>query len=552
MYTEHFHLREEPFSITPDPAFVYMSPRHREALGHLLYGTGRHGGFVQLTGEVGTGKTTIVRTLLAQDLDGVDAAVILNPRQSEHEFLASICDELHIPYPAGASQKTLVDTLNAHLLDAHRNGRRTVLIIDEAQNLNRDVLETVRLLTNLETHKDKLLRIMLVGQPELAELLARDDLRQVAQRITARFHLTALQPRETREYIAHRLRTAGGDPRLFDDAAMRRVHQLSGGTPRLINIICDRALLGAYAAGETAVSREMVDRAAVEALGEQGLKLPRRLPEWALPAALTATILLGAVLLWPGSKPVPLTATERAQGTAAAAVAVEDPASPAPPAAPEPQPHAGPGPAPAAGQPAGSAPLQGLAGRLTELAALWSVPPPAPSSDYCQAIAAHGLRCYRARGDWSLLRSLNRPAILTLGSGADERHVLLTGLDGDIATLIDADGRPARRSLSALDSAWNGDFLMLWKPEVRQALIGPDSRGEPVRWLRAKLDRIAGRPLGEAGSDRYDEALMRQVAAFQRSRALDIDGLVGTQTMIALNDADPDSGGPRLRQRGEH
>jgi len=160
-----------PFSITPDPAYLYMSPRHQEALGHLLYGTGQYGGFVQLTGEVGTGKTTIVRTLLSQKLDNVDVAVILNPRQNEQEFVASICDELHIAYPKNATLKALVDALNAHLLEAHTQGRRTVVIIDEAQNLQPEVLEQVRLLTNLETHKEKLLRIMLVGQPELADLL---------------------------------------------------------------------------------------------------------------------------------------------------------------------------------------------------------------------------------------------------------------------------------------------------------------------------------------------------------------------------------------------
>src|SRR5882672_1553017 len=210
MYTTYFGLREMPFSITPDPAYLYMSPRHQEALGHLLYGTGQHGGFVQLTGEVGTGKTTIVRTLLAQKLDNVDVAVILNPRQSEQEFVQSICDELHIPYPReGLTLKVLHDALNAHLLATHAAGRRTVVIIDEAQNLERNVLEQVRLLTNLETHKDKLLRIMLVGQPELAQMLSRADLRQLSTRITARYHLTPLSPPETAEYIQHRLRIAG-------------------------------------------------------------------------------------------------------------------------------------------------------------------------------------------------------------------------------------------------------------------------------------------------------------------------------------------------------
>jgi len=274
VYAAHYNLREPPFSIAPDPAFLYMSTRHQEALGHLLYGTGQYGGFVQLTGEVGTGKTTIVRTLLAQKLANVDIAMIHNPRQSEAEFVASICDELGVVYPrdndkAPTSIKTLVDALNEHLLKAHAEGRRTVLIIDEAQNLPQPVLEQVRLLTNLETDKEKLLRIMLIGQPELAELLGRPDLRQLASRITARFHLTPLPVVETIRYIIHRLHVAGGAADLFTEGAMRRVHHYARGIPRQINIMCDRALLGAYAKGFRTVTPAIVDQAAVEVLGVQ-------------------------------------------------------------------------------------------------------------------------------------------------------------------------------------------------------------------------------------------------------------------------------------------
>ncbi len=220
MYTEFFQLREMPFSITPDPAYLYMSPRHQEALGHLLYGTGQYGGFVQITGEVGTGKTTIVRSLLDQKLPDVDVAMIHNPRQSEQEFVHSICDELGVEVPRDTTSiKVLVDALNAHLLKVHAAGRRTVLIIDEAQNLQPGVLEQVRLLTNLETAKAKLLRIMLVGQPELSTLLGRPELRQLASRITARYHQQPLSERETAEYIGHRLRIAGARSPIFEPAA---------------------------------------------------------------------------------------------------------------------------------------------------------------------------------------------------------------------------------------------------------------------------------------------------------------------------------------------
>ena len=267
MYEAHFGLCEPPFAITPDPAYVYLSHHHQEALAHLLYGVGENGGFVQLTGEVGTGKTTLVRTLLEQRLENVDIALCLNPRLTVEELLATICDELGASYPREPhTLKALLDALNAHLLQTHAAGRRTVLILDEAQNLSREVLEQIRLLTNLETAKHKLLRIILVGQPELRTLLARPDLRQLAQRITARYHLPPLDRRETAAYIGYRLRVAGGRDDLFTWGARRVVYRRSGGIPRLINIVCDRALLGAYGRGVRRVNASLARVAACEAL----------------------------------------------------------------------------------------------------------------------------------------------------------------------------------------------------------------------------------------------------------------------------------------------
>ena len=248
MYTSFFGLNEKPFSITPDPRYLFMSERHGEALAHLVYGVTESGGFMQLTGEVGTGKTTLVRTLLQNRLpDNADVAVILNPQLSALEFLETICEELGISgIEQKDSSKALIDALNQYLLAAHAEGRRTIILVDEAQNLARDVLEQVRLLTNLETSKQKLLQIILIGQPELRELLARTDLRQLAQRITGRYHLEPLSRIETAEYIEHRLRVAGALGEIFDGAAKREVFRRSQGVPRLINVICDRALLGAY------------------------------------------------------------------------------------------------------------------------------------------------------------------------------------------------------------------------------------------------------------------------------------------------------------------
>jgi general secretion pathway protein A len=266
MYRAYFGLAEKPFSITPDPRYLYLSTRHADALAHLLYGINEAAGFIQLTGEVGTGKTTMVRSLLARAPQNVEIALIINPRLSPAEFLRTICEELHVVVPPteAGSTKTLVDALNTHLLLTHAQGRRIVLIVDEAQNLTPDVLEQVRLLTNLETESQKLLQIILIGQPELRELLERNDLRQLAQRITARFHLEPLARRETGIYVRHRLRTAGTAAEIFTPAALREVHRLSRGVPRLINVICDRALLGAYTAERSRVTASLVRRAASE------------------------------------------------------------------------------------------------------------------------------------------------------------------------------------------------------------------------------------------------------------------------------------------------
>ncbi|MBI5442728.1 MAG: AAA family ATPase [Deltaproteobacteria bacterium] len=297
MYRAHFRLEENPFSLTPDPRYLFLSERHREALAHLFYGLGQGGGFVQLTGEVGTGKTTLCRSLLEQAPSEVDVALVLNPRQSASELLATICDELGVEYGADRSIKSLVDVLNRHLLATHAAGRRTVVIIDEAQQLQPDVLEQVRLLTNLETATDKLLKIILIGQPELRDMMARSGLRQLAQRITARYHLAPLSARETATYVRHRLEVAGCSRPIFSPAALRAVHRRSGGVPRLINVICDRALLGAYARDRERVNRWFVGKAAREVLGETRRLGGRRWVPWAIGLALLA---LGATALLGG------------------------------------------------------------------------------------------------------------------------------------------------------------------------------------------------------------------------------------------------------------
>ena len=284
MYASFFGINEKPFSITPDPRYLFLSERHAEALAHLVYGINEAGGFIQLTGEVGTGKTTVVRSLLTQAPKHAEIALILNPRMTPTEFLLAICEELGISVPAESerSLKDLVDLLSRHLLAAHADGKRIVLVVDEAQNLAPEVLEQVRLLTNLETETQKLLQIILIGQPELRELLGRVELRQLAQRITGRYHLDPLSRDETVAYVRHRLRVAGATREIFGNGALREIHRLSGGVPRLVNIICDRALLGAFTEDRHAISAGIVRRAAGEVFDKT--IQPRWLP-WAAASA---------------------------------------------------------------------------------------------------------------------------------------------------------------------------------------------------------------------------------------------------------------------------
>jgi general secretion pathway protein A len=301
VYPKYFGLKEPSFSITPDPQYLFLSGQHREALAHLLYGAGDGGGFVLLTGEVGTGKTTVCRAFLEQLPEGVDVALVLNPAMTAAELLHAICDEFRVALPSGEpSVKSMLDHLNGFLLDAHARGRRPVLIIDEAQNLRPKVLEQIRLLTNLETAKQKLLQIFLIGQPELRALLASPDLRQLNQRITARYHLQPLTARETAAYVDHRIAVAGVERPLFTQAALRRVHRHSHGVPRLINLLCDRALLGAAVSRRMQVTPGIVDAAAREVIDRRDATLRHR-PGVAGAIGVAAAVLAALALgIWIG------------------------------------------------------------------------------------------------------------------------------------------------------------------------------------------------------------------------------------------------------------
>jgi general secretion pathway protein A len=306
MYAPFFGLKHEPFSIAPDPRYLFMSERHREALAHLLYGLGGGGGFVLLTGEIGAGKTTVCRCFLEQVPKRCNVAYIFNPKLSVTELLRVVCDEFRIPLPSqtgsDGSVKDFVDPLNRYLLQTHAVGQNNVLVIDEAQNLSADVLEQLRLLTNLETNERKLLQIILIGQPELRDMLARPELEQLAQRVVARFHLGALSQAETVQYIRHRMAVAGlNRPLPFDRPSRQRIFKWSRGVPRRINLLCDRALLGAYSQGKARIDSAIVDKAAAEVF-ERPRGWPwqrwRDRPLWVWGAGLASGAALVGLLGW--------------------------------------------------------------------------------------------------------------------------------------------------------------------------------------------------------------------------------------------------------------
>jgi general secretion pathway protein A len=585
MYTSFFGLTEKPFAITPDPRYLYLSERHAEALAHLLYGVNESGGFIQLTGEVGTGKTTVVRTLLSRLPQHADVAVIVNPRISPAEFLLTICEELGVSIAAAdrGSVKQLVDALNRRLLEAHSEGRRVIIIVDEAQNLSAEVLEQVRLLTNLETPTQKLLQIILIGQPELRVLLDRADLRQLAQRITGRYHLSPLSSEETKAYVRHRLRVAGVTSEVFTSGALGEVHRLASGIPRVINVCCDRALLGAYTQESRRVTAALVRRAAGEVYGS------RFAPAWtgwlvggigvtALGAlgwggetlwsqALHAPVIGNAVLSGAPTKPSPRAVVNPAGSapnpsaavTATPGIGAGDGGSRPNTAAPLPAAATAPvdGSSAAASVPpltAGStASLNGLltanstgTGEIEayrRLLALWGVTLP-DNRDPCGQASKAGLACFDQKGSWEAVRMLNRPAILSLTDASGHRHrVLLTGLTDRIATLQLGD-RSEQMPLDAVSPLWLGEFTVVWRPKTRRTReLSVGMSGDEVRWLRRSLNALRGAAVDPEIGDVFDQDLAVEVQDFQREHRLNVDGIAGIQTQMVLETAlaDPDS-----------
>ena len=524
---------------------MFMSTRHQEGLAHLLYGINHGGGFVALTGEVGTGKTTLCHCLLQQLPENIDIALILNPKLNAIELLATICDELRIAYDKNQhTLKNLIDALNQHLLTTHANGRRTVLVIDEAQNLSLEVLEQVRLLTNLETSKTKLLQIILVGQPELKDLLNRRELRQLNQRITARYHLLPLSLAETRTYIRHRLMVCKGNPDLFKESAINKIFQFSKGIPRVINIICHCALLGAYSTDTRVITPPIIKRAAKETLAFAN-DTPSRLTPL---LAILALSCLAAGLYYRNyqvTEQMPLKSKTILTGTFPDKAAIK-PLTPIKVAPVVAKPEAV-----TEAKPFGSwldNPALTLNAGLSNALKLWGKEAPANQQADCNTVQKAGLLCLFNKGNWKDLLAFNRPVVLEFSlSPGLKRYALLTAIqDGHPTLTFD---RSVTFPLADVLGFWDGYYVLLWQPPVpTMKAIYPGQSSDNVEWLRQQLTTVDGVSQAVKYPQFFDADLKARVINFQQAHHLTPDGKVGTQTIFHLDNATGAKGSPHLKQ----
>lgn len=508
MYKAFFNLTDNPFSISPNPKYLYMSERHTEALTHLLYGLRDGGGFVLLTGEVGTGKTTVSRCLRQQLPEDTDLAFILNPSLSMEDMLAAICDAYQLTYPQPVSLKILFDTLHRFLLQNQQAGRRTLLVIDEAQHLMPEVLEQLRLLTNLEMDDSKLLQIVLIGQPELQHLLRQPLLRQLAQRITARYHLLPLDLSDVDAYVRFRLQVAGGMQPIFTPSAIRELHRLSGGIPRVINLICERALLGAYAAGSARINGKLLAQAAYEATGVRDEGSFRSVLAFSLAGMLMLAAGWFGWQQWgiqpqaPVKKvmvPVTLPPDEKLVkhfDQAIADAAYEDQAT-------------------------------------QQLYRVWGFEASVEDS-YCDTAQRVNLRCAQEQGTLDDLLQLNYPAVVRL---ADEKSqlfyaVLLHVEDGQAELLLG--GERWQVSREWLEKAWDQYYTLFWQlPGSGNNLISKRSSTADIQWLETAVSQALRQPVRNK-LRRFDAQLESKVRQFQQQEGLKADGVAGEQTLLRL------------------
>ena len=495
MYHRYFGLQEAPFSIAVNPRYLFMSARHRDALAHLLYGVGAGGGFILLTGEVGTGKTTVNKSLLEQIPENTDIALILNPALNAVELLATVCDELGIAYHSSEqSLKPLTDKLHQFLLDNHANGRNTVLLIDEAQHLQCEVLEQIRLLTNLETNTKKLLQIILVGQPELRTMLNKPELRQLAQRITARYQLKPLNLAETDAYIRHRLQVAGlpANQTLFPKKIVKGIHAVSRGVPRIINVLCEHMLLGTYGQNKTMVDRAMLKQAITEVMGEkEAIKHPASIFSVSV-IAITAALLIAAAVWWP----LPPIIDDKPNIIEPVADIIA---------------------APAVAQPIW---INSEQQAVNELLAVLEL----DGRDLnliCNSKQQSSPRCERLKvKTWQALMEYNLPVVLSLVTPAKmQAYAILTGIKNQQAT-VSLNHQISSVPLTILGELWTGDFLLVWSPPP--AYTGPFSTeysGPMVKWLAEQFAEIDGQS-SLLAEDSFNSVLLQRVKIFSKKSSI--------------------------------
>ncbi|WP_088210472.1 ExeA family protein [Shewanella sp. Shew256] len=559
MYKAFYGLSDNPFSIAPNPHYLFLSDRHREALAHLTYGLGETGGFVLLTGEVGTGKTTVSRCLLGQLPDHTDTAFILNPSLTELELLATLCDELKISYGENPTLKQLTDHLSRFLLANHEKGRNTVLIIDEAQHLRAEVLEQLRLLTNLETDTKKLLQVILIGQPELQLLLKRQELRQLAQRITARYHLLPLNEDEIALYVLHRLQVAGRFEPLFTRKAIKVLHKYSGGIPRLINLLCERALMAGYAQSKVPIDHHMVRQAAAEVLGEEEPQPNKLLWPSAIAAALVVAFGV-SYWLFTESPAVANVAnssvTQASQATQSVTqTSIQEKSiqpeqtlasMPSAPVASEPQTLAAPDPSVRVLQEA----IKQSRSIDTAFAGLFNVWGKVPFKGLtaCQSALEQGLSCYQQQGNWMSLTRLNYPAVVYLvDDNQQDFYGAVIAVDAD-QLLMQLGEQQLWVDRTWFNQHFSGTFEILWQaPNLPMLEISQKSSPGQLQWLENALAHVANRPSRRVSQ--FDLKLENDLKAFQSQHGLKADGIAGNQTLVRLNLYLSDQG-PRLTDKG--
>ena len=569
IYLQHFGLKREPFSIVPDPGFLYPSHQHRQAVAHLKYGLDREGGFILLTGEVGTGKTTLTRTMLQRIPAHVRVAYVLNSKLNESDLLASICSELSIKIPTRkhiSFSKTCIDVLNQDLLEAHAAGKKTLIVIEEAQNLSHDVLETLRLLSNLETNTHKLLHILLVGQPELLEILGQNKLRQLNQRVVSRFHLLPLDKTEIANYINHRLHHAGAGGAIFDTNCVDTLFKLTKGVPRLINLICHQALLAAYSTGAKTVSAKLVKLSSKEILVDLNPTNGR--------LRLAAAVLASVVFIALAATLTPLKNINwndyltrfNSHSDGPSSVSLDTTATKDPVVAPTvSQEIVNTGLVDIEQLPPDDQFIESVLSGSSEasiqmdeknrnwqenaesrsknplinLLNLWNVPASdIYTLDEFDALAERsGLRSVQVdTTTLSALSLIDRPGIVFMQqtSGLEKSHLVLH--IGEFTIRLISSGEIIVMDRSAFLDQWTASYLYLWRSPDSFEMLKPGDFNKPaLAWLQGKLGLVNDGLEQLITGGNYSVAIQAQVTDFQRQQNIIADGIVGRQTLMRLN-----------------